>query len=79
MNFAEEIKSVRQKSLLSQNDFAKLLGVSFSTINRWENGRTIPKWCKLKLISEFCKEQKIAFNIEKFIENRKGSNIARTE
>lgn len=67
LNFAEMIKFVRRKSLLSQADFAQAVGVSFSTVNRWENGKAIPQLCKLKRISDFCIEQNIAFDIEKFI------------
>ena len=53
LEFSETIKFIRRKSLLSQKDFAKALGVSFSTVNRWENDRAIPKICKLKLINEW--------------------------
>lgn len=53
MEFSETIKFIRRKSLLSQKDFAKALGVSFSTVNRWENDRAIPKICKLKLIKDY--------------------------
>ena len=54
MKFSDAIKMIRRKSLLSQSDFANELGVSFSTVNRWENGKAIPKLCKLKLIKNFC-------------------------
>ena len=42
-------------------------GVSFSTVNRWENGRSVPKLCKLKLINQFCIERDIPFDVEKFM------------
>ncbi len=35
------LKDVRKRCLLSQSDFADAIGVSFSTVNRWENGRAI--------------------------------------
>jgi len=63
------IKFIRRKSLLSQNDFAQALGVSFSTVNRWENGKAVPQLCKLKLINDFCTERSIPFDVEKFIIN----------
>ena len=44
MNFSEAIKGVRQKALLSQEDFAKQLGVSHSTVNRWEKGKTLAQF-----------------------------------
>ena len=38
-NYAEVIKKLRDKMLLSQEEFAKVLGVSYASINRWENGK----------------------------------------
>ena len=35
MSFSNDIKVIRQKSLLSQEAFAQVLGVSFTTVNRW--------------------------------------------
>lgn len=37
-NYAVAIKELREKMLLSQVEFAQLLGVSFASVNRWENG-----------------------------------------
>lgn len=37
-NYAEAIKKLRSKMMLSQQEMAQLLGVSFASINRWENG-----------------------------------------
>jgi len=36
------IKQMRQTLNLTQADFAKALGVSFSTVSRWEKGEIIP-------------------------------------
>ena len=41
-NIAEELKKLRQKQGWSQEDLARNLGVSFATVNRWENGKTKP-------------------------------------
>lgn len=35
---SEDIKKLRKKLGMTQNDFAKAFGISFSTISRWENG-----------------------------------------
>lgn len=67
MNFCKDIRLIRQKSLLSQENFAKALGVSFTTVNRWESGKSKPSYRTLKLIDDFCKERKIAFDVEKLI------------
>ena len=37
-----DIKSIRKKLSLTQTQFARQLGVSFATVNRWENKRHIP-------------------------------------
>ncbi|MCS6945198.1 MAG: helix-turn-helix domain-containing protein, partial [Sutterellaceae bacterium] len=38
----EEIRHLRRTLNLTQQQFAELLGVSFVTLNRWENGQTRP-------------------------------------
>ena len=41
-NFYESVKEVRRQLGLSQEELAHALGVSFATINRWENAKTVP-------------------------------------
>ena len=74
MNFSENIKLIRQKSLLSQEAFAKELGVSFATVNRWESGKTKPTYKTMKLIDEYCRKNKIDFDISKEI-MEEGENV----
>ena len=38
MDYAKVIKLIREKMLLTQQELADLLGVSYVSINRWENG-----------------------------------------
>ena len=45
-----EIKSLRQRHKLTQQDLSNLVGVGWSTLNRWENGK-IKKISKLGRIS----------------------------
>jgi SNF2 family DNA or RNA helicase len=40
---AEEIKNIRTRLGYSQQDMAAFLGVSFATVNRWENGKAKPQ------------------------------------
>ena len=61
MNFADEIKYLRRKCLLSQTDFAKEIGVAFSTVNRWETCKSKPNYKALKRIDEYCKKNSIDF------------------
>jgi len=63
--FAEEIKYIRKKTLRSQKDFASELGVSFSTVNRWEAGRTQPNFKTLRLIDRYCKEYNICADLSR--------------
>lgn len=63
MNFAEDIKKLRRKLFLSQEDFANELGVSYATVNRWETGKSKPTYKNMKLIDEYCKKNSIDFDI----------------
>ena len=63
MGFCDDIRDIRQKCFLSQEAFAKELGVSFATVNRWESGKTKPTYKTMKLIDSFCKKQGIDFDI----------------
>ena len=66
MSFAEAIKHIRYKSLLSQEAFAKMLGVSFTTVNRWETGKSKPSFKTLRVIDEYCKSKNIDFNADEY-------------
>jgi putative transcriptional regulator len=57
--FSDLVKEVRRQLQLSQEDFAHALGVSFATINRWENGKTLPSRLAHKQFRDFC-ERKVA-------------------
>ena len=61
MSFPEEIKKIRQRSFLTQQDFAKKIGVVFSTVNRWESGRAKPNLKAMKNINTFCLDNNIPY------------------
>ncbi len=63
MKFQESIKQFRLSQLLSQEAFAKELGVSFTTVNRWETGKAKPTYKTMKLINEYCKEHNLDFRV----------------
>ncbi|MFS0513839.1 helix-turn-helix domain-containing protein [Nostoc sp. UIC 10607] len=50
------IRDLRQQLNLSQKQFAAKLGVSFKTVNRWENRHTVPSRIALKLIEEMLRQ-----------------------
>lgn len=59
MDYSAKIKKIRESLFLSQMDLAKELGVSFATINRWENGHHEPNYKDKRTIRDYCKEHKI--------------------
>lgn len=67
MNFSENIKRIRRKAFMSQEDFAKEIGVSFATVNRWETRKARPNLKTMKLIDEYCKKNGIDFDISEEI------------
>ena len=50
MSFQAELKRMRQRCFLSQQAFAKEINVVFSTVNRWESGKTKPNLAAMKSI-----------------------------
>jgi len=52
VEFSQFIREFRQSTGLTQEQFAAFLGVTYPTINRWENGRTTPSPMALKLIEQ---------------------------
>ncbi len=54
--FSEQVKQVRALLNFSQDKLAKMLGVSFSTINRWENSKNEPSKLAKKSFYDFCED-----------------------
>ena len=46
------VRELRQRTGLTQEKFAAKLGVTYPTINRWENGRAKPSPLALKQIED---------------------------
>ena len=59
LDYTALVKEVRKQRALSQEDLARELGISYTTINRWGNGQSKPS-----------KMAKILFNVfyEKMID-----------
>jgi superfamily II DNA or RNA helicase/transcriptional regulator with XRE-family HTH domain len=52
-DYGTRVRQLRRRYALTQNELATMLGVSFATVNRWENGQTRPStlaWQKLLLV-----------------------------
>jgi DNA-binding transcriptional regulator YiaG len=46
----ERIRRLRQELKMTQENFAHEIGVTFATVNRWENGRTTPNKVAQKVL-----------------------------
>lgn len=57
MDYPKLLKEYREKVFLTQEEFAQKLGISYVTLNRWENGKFEPTMkMKRKLNKLFIKE-----------------------
>lgn len=54
------IRDLRQRLRLTQEDFAHMIGVTFSTVNRWENGKSQPNRIALRLLAGLEKKAKVS-------------------
>ena len=61
MDYRKIVKQLREKMLLSQEEMAKKLGVSFATINRWENGHHEPTFKERRKLRDLCKKYHVDF------------------
>lgn len=59
MDYSTLLKDIREKLLLTQTELAEKLGVSFASVNRWENSRTEPTIKAKRKIRELCLKNKI--------------------
>ena len=51
------IAALRKEQGLTQEQLAEKLGVTFATVNRWENGRALPTKLAQTSLYEYCKSQ----------------------
>lgn len=58
MTYSEQIKKIRQELLITQTELAGMLGVTFASVNRWENDRHEPTTKQKRALREFCKKIK---------------------
>lgn len=59
MNYKKLVKKVRETLIITQEELAVLLNVSFSSINRWETGKHEPTTKIKRKIVELCKANNI--------------------
>ena len=54
------VKEVRRQLSISQEDLARELGVSYATVNRWENGQAKPSKLARVQLDAFCEKMHAA-------------------
>ena len=64
MKYANAIKKLRRKLLLTQNEFAELLGVKLVTVSRWESGKFEPTMRVKRKLREFFEKNNIEIEVE---------------
>jgi DNA-binding transcriptional regulator YiaG len=57
--FSATVKQARQTLGISQEDLAHALKVSYVTINRWENGKTLPNKMAKAVFFDYCESKGI--------------------
>ena len=62
MDFKDKVKAVRGELLLTQEQLAKELGCTSTTVNRWENGKKPPSFILEQAFKKFCKEKGICLD-----------------
>ncbi len=55
-NISSLVKEIRRQLAFSQEDLARQLGVSYATVNRWENGLSKPSKLARAQLDSFCKK-----------------------
>lgn len=58
---------IRNRLLISQKDYAKLLGVTVTTVNRWENGHNHPSFKALRKLRRILQQIDNGLNDEYII------------
>ena len=64
MKYSVAIKKLRKKLLLTQNEFAELLGVTLVTVSRWESGKFEPTMRVKRQLRELFEKNNIEIEVE---------------
>lgn len=59
MTFAQKVKFVRAKKQLSQDELASAIGVSYSTVSRWEREDRTPQMKSIGKLIAYCEKNGI--------------------
>ncbi|MFA6796795.1 MAG: helix-turn-helix transcriptional regulator [Bacilli bacterium] len=64
MNYSLGIKELRNTLIITQEELAKILGVSFASVNRWENKKSIPTTKVRRKLNALCLKNNIHIDWE---------------
>lgn len=59
-NYPSLIKEIRRQLSISQEDLARELGVSYASVNRWENDQARPSRLARAQLDAFCERMQAA-------------------
>ena len=65
IDYPATIIRIRAELDISQTELAEILGVSFTSVNRWENGIYQPTKAAKKMIEVFCEKHNIKVEMQK--------------
>ena len=64
MEFKDKVFQARMQLGLTQMEFAKVLGLGFATVNRWENGQYDPTMKLKRKLAPMFKEHNIEVEVK---------------
>ncbi|MCI1735118.1 MAG: helix-turn-helix domain-containing protein [Bacilli bacterium] len=62
MDYGKALRALREKLLITQTELAQKLGVSYASVNRWENKKCEPTMKAKRKIVELCKKNDVSLN-----------------
>ncbi|MDD3831660.1 MAG: helix-turn-helix transcriptional regulator [Clostridia bacterium] len=62
MEFKDKVLQTRLQLNISQETLARELGITFATVNRWENGHMKPSILLENKFNQFCKNNDVNFD-----------------
>ena len=63
-NYSSQIKKIRADLLITQEELASMIGVTFATVNRWEMGHHEPSMKQKRAIRDLCKKKKVPWEVD---------------
>ncbi len=63
MVMGDNIKRLRTEACMTQGEFGQALGVTYTTVCRWERGKSPVSIRHMRALSDFCSDRRIKFSI----------------